>query len=293
MNGLRLLGTWERRCRAIPAGLAIALFGLIAPYGVASASRLHIPEPTPQPTELTSTLTAAAASGASITVTEGSPVRDIATLTGANAAAAHGRVSYTIYSDPACTQEIGPRGSSRVRYGAINPSQGAHLPGGTYYWQAAYSGDLHDLPSLSPCESETVLPFIPWECSQVSGRARDQVAGERDTTTFRLTTDIASQELLLMRSEGGQHVRLLGLKRASCWVEKHRAIFHGSGSASFDGVRGFTLHFAIDVKDDGTIRASATVLDGRETTWHETDAASSDETTVLAGGVPVELAALL
>ena len=292
MNGLRLVGTWGRRCRAIPAGLAIALFGLTAPYSVASASRLHIPQPTPQPTELMSTLTAPAASGASITVTEGTPVHDTATLSGPNAAAAHGRVTYTIYSDPACTQEIGTRGSSSVRYGAINPSQGAHLPAGTYYWQAAYGGDPSDLPSLSPCEPETVLAFIPWECSQVSGGAHDQAAGERETTTFELSANPSAHQRLLMHWEGGQHVRLLGLKSASCWVEKHRAVFHGSGSASYDGARGFTLRFAIDVKDDGTMRVSATVRDGKETIEHETDAASSDETTVLAGGVPVQLGAL-
>jgi hypothetical protein len=290
MNGLGIVALLRLRC--LPATLAVALFGLMAPYSTASAAPLHLPPPTPEQTELTSTLSSSSTSGPSITVTEGPRVRDTATLTGPNAASAHGRVTYTLYSDSACTQEIGGRGGSGVDFGSINPSQGARLPAGTYYWQASYSGDARDLPSVSACAAETVVPFIPWECSAMAGREHDFGEPDYDRGVFSVSTNLSARHRFAMRWEGTEHVRLLRLQSASCWIKMHGAVFHGTGTAAFDGVRGYLLRFTIVVADDGRMRVSARVLSGKAVLNHEIDAASSQETTVFAGGVPVDLSLL-
>jgi hypothetical protein len=167
-----------RRCKCLPPALTIALFGLMAPFTTASASQLHLPPPTPEPTELTSTLSSSSASGRSITVTEGPRVRDTATLTGPNAASAHGKVIYTLYSDSACTLEMGKRGSTRVVFGSIDPSIGARLPAGTH------------------------------ECSAITGQAHDVNERDRDSTVFNLPTDLSDHQRFAMHWQVGQRVRL-------------------------------------------------------------------------------------
>ncbi len=293
MNGLGPTARLGRHMRFLPAAVSIALFGLMAPFSVASASPLHLPPPTPEATSLTATLSTAATSGESITVTEGPRVRDTATLTGANAATARGRVTYTLYADSACTQELGRRGASGVVFGSVNPSQAARLPAGSYYWQASYSGDARDLPSLSACQAETVTPFIPWACSAISGRARDPMEGERHAAVFNLSTDLAApRQRFALRWEGRERVRMVKLLSASCMVKMNHSVFVGTGTARFDGVSGFELRFTIVVGYDGTARVVAAVRSGGEPLVRELDAASADETTVFAAGVPVDLSAL-
>jgi hypothetical protein len=280
-----------RRWRCLPPALTIALFGLMTPFTTASASPLHLPPPAPEATELTSTLSSSSTSGPTITVTEGPWVRDTATLTGPNAASAHGKVTYTLFSDSACAQEIGGRGRSGVQFGSIDPSHGASLPAGTYYWQASYSGDARDLPSVSACAAETVTSFIPWECSAVTGKAHDANEGDR-STVFNLSTNLSARQRFAMHWEGRQRVRLLKLQSASCWIQKHHAAFHGTGIAAFDGVRGYLVRFRIVVGDHGRMRVSARVLQAKEVLDHQVDTASAQETTVFAGGAPVDLSPL-
>jgi len=73
----------------------------------------------------------------------------------------------------------------------------------------------------------------------------------------------------------------------------HHAVFHGTGTAAFDGVRGYLMRFTIIVvTDNGRMRVSARILQTKEVLDHELDAAGAEETTVFAGGVPVDLSAL-
>ena len=84
------------------------------------------------------------------------------------------------------------------------------------------------------------------------------------------------------------------LNSASCWVRMHSAVFHGTGTAALNRVRGYLMRFTIVVGDNGRIRVSTTVLAAkRETVDHELDRASALDTTVFAAGVPVDLSSLL
>jgi len=99
----------------------------------------------------------------SISVVVGSSVYDTATLTGATADAG-GTVTYTVYSDNACTQDARDAGTKTVTNGVVPDSNSlAFNDAGTFYWQAVYSGDTKNNGATSVCTAEvlTVTPKNP------------------------------------------------------------------------------------------------------------------------------------
>jgi hypothetical protein len=72
----------------------------------------------------------------------------------------------------------------------------------------------------------------------------------------------------------------------------HRAVFRVTGTATFDGVRGYLLHFTIVVGDTGRMQIAARVVQARQVLDHQFDAASAEQATVFASGVPVDLTLL-
>jgi hypothetical protein len=114
------------------------------------------------PTSITTSLSGAGQGGGSITVPGGAAVTDSSTLSGDDAATATGTVTYNVYSDANCSDLVsGPDVETIITPGAMPDSQPVTLTSpGTYYWQASYSGDANDGPSMSTCgsEVETVAP---------------------------------------------------------------------------------------------------------------------------------------
>jgi hypothetical protein len=87
----------------------------------------------------------------------GGTVHDSATLTGATANAG-GTVTYTVYTDNACTNVFAAAGTKTVTNGAVPDSDPVTFTAaGTFYWQAVYSGDNNNLPATSDCTSETLV----------------------------------------------------------------------------------------------------------------------------------------
>jgi hypothetical protein len=91
----------------------------------------------------------------------GTAVTDSATLSGANAAQATGTVTYTVYSAvfsdrfPYLQWESAASGGTvTVTAGSVPDSDAVTLPPGIYYWQASYSGDSYNAPSVSQLGSE-------------------------------------------------------------------------------------------------------------------------------------------
>ena len=85
----------------------------------------------------------------------GTAVTDAATLAGTDATHAGGTVTYTVYANSTCTTEAGSGGTVSVWGGVVPASSPVTLTTpGTYYWQAAYSGDSANSPSTSTCGSE-------------------------------------------------------------------------------------------------------------------------------------------
>jgi hypothetical protein len=87
----------------------------------------------------------------------GGTVHDSATLTGATANAG-GTVTYTVYTDNACTNVFAAAGTKTVTNGAVPDSDPVTFTSaGTFYWQAVYSGDGNNNPATSACTSETLV----------------------------------------------------------------------------------------------------------------------------------------
>ncbi len=107
------------------------------------------------PVTVTTSLSGGGQTGASVAVPSGTAVSDTATLSGSNAATAGGTVTYNVYSDSNCTQQLaGAEDQVAVTDGGVPASTPVTLAAGTYYWQASYSGDSTNAPSKSTCGSE-------------------------------------------------------------------------------------------------------------------------------------------
>ncbi len=112
-------------------------------------------ETVPGPTDVSTSLSGADESGATIGVPPGTAVTDTATLSGANASTAGGTVTYSVYSDAACTVPAAASDTVDVTDGSVPASDPVTLATkGTYYWVATYSGDAGDDSGQSSCGSE-------------------------------------------------------------------------------------------------------------------------------------------
>ena len=109
-------------------------------------------------TTLSTSLSGEEKSGETITVLEGSKVKDKATLAGTNAATAGGTVGYSVYADSECKELVTTAGEVTVTAGSVPASSEETMTAGArYYWRASYAGDARHSASVSPCsEIETV-----------------------------------------------------------------------------------------------------------------------------------------
>jgi hypothetical protein len=90
-------------------------------------------------------------------VTVGGTVHDTATLSGATATAA-GTMTYTVFSDPACSSVSASGGTKNVTKGVVQDSDPVTFnTAGDYYWQAAYGGDGDNAPATGPCTDEHLV----------------------------------------------------------------------------------------------------------------------------------------
>src|SRR5439155_578260 len=90
------------------------------------------------------------------TVVVGGSIHDSATLTGATGTA--GSVTYTVYSDNACTQGARDAGTKTVTNGVIPDSDAlAFNSTGDFYWQASYRGDSNNAAAKSTCTEEHLV----------------------------------------------------------------------------------------------------------------------------------------
>jgi hypothetical protein len=123
-------------------------------------------------TTLGTTLSGGGKSGPSISVLQGTPVTDSATLSGANAAAATGKVTFNVFSDVECKTLAIAAGEAKLAGASAGPSGAiSTLAPGTYYWQAHYGGNTENQAVSSACGSEvlTVLAATTTSTIQTGG----------------------------------------------------------------------------------------------------------------------------
>lgn len=110
-----------------------------------------------EPTTTTTSLSGEGKSGTTITVLEGSKVKDQAGLEGKNAAKATGKISYSVYRDSSCKELVTKAGEFEFTEGKVPASEEVTLEAGKiYYWQAHYGGDSLDAESTSSCGGEVL-----------------------------------------------------------------------------------------------------------------------------------------
>lgn len=92
-------------------------------------------------------------------ITVGGSVHDSATLSGASSTTPTGTVTYTVYTDNACTLGAQSAGTKTLASDGTIPDSDAITfnTAGTFYWQAVYSGDSNNNTATSPCTSETLV----------------------------------------------------------------------------------------------------------------------------------------
>ncbi len=132
--------------------LAIPLLVLLAATATALAC-----VPGAEPTTLSTSLSGESKSGESITVLEGTKVKDQGTLKGENAGKATGKISYAVYKDSLCKELVTKAGELEFKEGKVSASEEKTLEAGrVYYWQAHYGGDSLDAESTSACGKEVL-----------------------------------------------------------------------------------------------------------------------------------------
>lgn len=253
----RVLGTPGRIATAIIVSLSVSA-GLFLPLGPvayarpAKGSGMTVEETKAEPTALAITLQGGAQSGPNITVPDKTPVNASVSLTGINASTARGTVSYAVYSDSACTNEVAWAGPRLIRQSTESPP--VRLRPGSYYWQATYSGDAKDEASVSPCTgAKEVVQGTgpPPTCTSVAGEIRLGTEPGHVIVRDELTTDVTTPQRLVASWSKGHHLRLTRLLGVQCVVTRGASHFRGAGEARVDGKLGYLVRFNIRVSKNG------------------------------------------
>jgi hypothetical protein len=190
-------------------------------------------------------------SGANIAVPDGAFVSGRVALTGANAITAHGKVTYSVYSDSVCTNEVAGAGTRSV-YGV--DSRRVRLTPGVYYWRASFAGDATDEPSVSPCGTavETVEGQpLPSSCTGIDGRVHFDSEEGPLLVHEDLSMDLGAKQRFNAWGPGARRLRLTRLLGGWCVTRPRFSFFRGMGEAKINGVGGFLVHFWISVSQYG------------------------------------------
>ncbi|MFH1229297.1 MAG: hypothetical protein V1678_02635 [Candidatus Aenigmatarchaeota archaeon] len=129
-------------------------------------------------------------------VNVGTAVHDSSALTGATSTAG-GTVTYTVYTDNACTLNAQSAGTKTVTNGIVPNSDSLTLAVGSYYWQAVYSGDSSNNGASSTCTEEhlTVNKADTTVSTQVHNAAHTDITSTSVPlgTTFHDSATVATQ----------------------------------------------------------------------------------------------------
>jgi hypothetical protein len=240
---------------------------------VASDAVSPVITPPPAADTLTTSQTSGTTTGPSITVGAGTVGEiDRATLSGANAAIATGTVTYDLFSNPTCTasSKVFSGGTIGVTAGVAASSAAVTtaLAQGTYYWEAAYSGDAHNAASASACGSE-VLTVVPASLIESKGTSTSTTvtltitcASTPCTVTITITIPESSGKAAAARKKKAKRPKIITLAT-------------GKFTITTAGAHKLTLHLTKDGKrlfarDHGRLKAKVLVAEktagGLETT---------------------------
>ena len=112
----------------------------------------------PAPTTITTALSDGTNVGPNLTDPPGTSVSDTAAFADGTGASAMGSVTYSVYSDSACLNQVGSTDTEHIATaGVLPPSAPVVLSTpGTYYVVASYGGDGNNAASQTACGSESL-----------------------------------------------------------------------------------------------------------------------------------------
>jgi hypothetical protein len=163
----------------------------------------------PVPTSTTATIAGGGQTGGTIAVPEGTVVTSEAVLSGTDASTATGSISYRVYSDAQCSNEVANAGTLPVKEGSVASSSPEVFPAGTYYWQVSYSGDSTSQRSASTCGAD--VENVQQTPTAGTGAAAPQgaVAAAKEE---QLPAPVSGHSASLLPVSGTVSVRLPGHK---------------------------------------------------------------------------------
>ncbi|HTB50641.1 MAG TPA: Ig-like domain-containing protein [Solirubrobacteraceae bacterium] len=205
-----------------------------------------------QPTTLVMKLRSGGTVGADVRVQDQGTVNAVAALEGADANMARGTISWSIYSDSGCTDQVAWVRPRRLRGG--KESGVVRLPPGTYYWRAVYSGDAANSPSTSACGSSVEIVEAATRkhlCKTLAGVVNVNVPGGHLVLSDALSTDRAKPEKLTLGWKRGHHLRLTHVLDATCTVRGGQRIFQALGGARVDGRSGYWVRLEVRLVENG------------------------------------------
>jgi predicted nucleic acid-binding Zn ribbon protein len=173
-------------------------------------------------TSLSTKLSGAGKEGETLTVSEGTKVKDKATLTGKNASKATGKVTYKVYSESACKTLVTSAGEVTVSGESVPASSEEELEAGkAYYWQAHYGGDSNNAESTSPCTEVLDVQAKTTLSTKLSGESKegeeltiDEGSKAKDTATLSGTNSAGAGGKLVYKIYSDKECKTL-VKEAS------------------------------------------------------------------------------
>jgi hypothetical protein len=240
---------------------------------VASDAVSPVITPPPAADTLTTSQTSGTTTGASITIGAGTVGEtDRATLSGVNSAVATGTVTYDLFSNPTCTasSKVFSGGTVGVTAGVAASSAPVTtaLAQGTYYWEAAYSGDAHNVANASACGSE-VLTVVPATLLEGKGTS----SGGSVTITISCSSTPCTVTITITITEPSGKAAAARKKKAK--RPKIITLATGKFTITTPGAHKLTLHLTkagkrLFARDHGRLKAKVLVAEktagGLETT---------------------------
>jgi hypothetical protein len=141
-------------------------------------------------TSLATSLVGGGEEGKEITIADGFPVIDTATLNDGESEipAATGVVEYAVYSDSKCEQVLTNAGEGAVEGGQVPASEEVDLKAGaTYHWRASYGGDDLHAAAVSPCDEAATIVASTSLTTSLSGEGREGQEDEEEEIESEIT----------------------------------------------------------------------------------------------------------
>ena len=191
----------------------------------------------------------------------GDTVHDSATLSGSTATAG-GTVTYTVYTDSACSQGAQSAGTKTVTNAVVPDSDGVQFnSAGTFYWQAVYSGDGNNAPATSVCTSEILVisPNSPALVTSLSDTSILNTGSVTDTATLSGATSGDTQPITISVYSGTGSGACVVANFVTSATATPATSGNGNYSATFSGLTAGHYEFQASITADGDNNAASSV----------------------------------